>query len=89
MSAIAPIVMPVSASPASIARAIGAPDAVRAVGSACGANPVAVLVPCHRVVGSDGTLTGYAGAGGADSSTVCEPSAKPTPIALNAASMRL
>ena len=44
-----------------IARAIGAPLAVRAVGSAVGRNPVSVIVPCHRVVGSSGALTGYAG----------------------------
>jgi AraC family transcriptional regulator of adaptative response/methylated-DNA-[protein]-cysteine methyltransferase len=43
-----------------IARAIGAPRAVRAVGSACGANPVALAVPCHRSVRSDGGLGGYA-----------------------------
>src|SRR5712671_5756020 len=43
-----------------IARAIGAPDAVRAVGSACGANPVALLVPCHRAIRTDGGLGGYA-----------------------------
>ena len=43
-----------------IARAIGAPDAVRAVGSACGANPVALVVPCHRAVRTDGGLGGYA-----------------------------
>jgi AraC family transcriptional regulator of adaptative response/methylated-DNA-[protein]-cysteine methyltransferase len=43
-----------------IARAIGAPAAVRAVGSACGANPVALLVPCHRCVRTDGGLGGYA-----------------------------
>jgi AraC family transcriptional regulator of adaptative response/methylated-DNA-[protein]-cysteine methyltransferase len=43
-----------------IARAIGAPDAVRAVGSACGANPVALVVPCHRALRSDGGLGGYA-----------------------------
>jgi AraC family transcriptional regulator of adaptative response/methylated-DNA-[protein]-cysteine methyltransferase len=42
-----------------IAQSIGAPKAVRAVGSACGANPLAVLVPCHRAVGADGRLTGY------------------------------
>ncbi len=42
-----------------IARRIGKPSAVRAVGAACGANPVAVAVPCHRVVGGDGKLTGY------------------------------
>jgi O-6-methylguanine DNA methyltransferase len=46
---------------AEIARAIGRPAAVRAVGAANGANPVAVIVPCHRVIGSDGTLTGYGG----------------------------
>jgi len=45
---------------AEIARAIGAPAAVRAVGSACGANPVALVVPCHRAVRSDGGLGGYA-----------------------------
>ncbi len=44
---------------AEIANRIGAPKAVRAVGTACGANPVAIAVPCHRVVGSDGKLTGY------------------------------
>ena len=43
-----------------IARAIGAPAAVRAVGSACGANPVALVVPCHRVLRTDGGLGGYA-----------------------------
>lgn len=43
-----------------IARAIGAPAAVRAVGSACGANPVALVVPCHRVLRADGGLGGYA-----------------------------
>jgi len=45
---------------AQIARAVGAPAAVRAVGSACGANPVALAVPCHRAVRSDGGLGGYA-----------------------------
>ena len=44
-----------------IARRIGAPRAVRAVGAAVGRNPVSVVVPCHRVVGRDGALTGYAG----------------------------
>jgi len=44
---------------AEVARAIGAPKAVRAVGTACGANPVSLLIPCHRVVGSDGSLHGY------------------------------
>ena len=44
---------------AEIAETIGAPKAVRAVGTACGANPLAVVVPCHRVVGTDGKITGY------------------------------
>ena len=44
-----------------VAGAIGRPTAVRAVAQACGANPVAVVVPCHRVIGADGSLTGYAG----------------------------
>jgi AraC family transcriptional regulator of adaptative response/methylated-DNA-[protein]-cysteine methyltransferase len=43
-----------------IAVAVGAPGAARAVGSACAANPVVVVVPCHRVIGSDGSLHGYA-----------------------------
>lgn len=46
---------------AEIATRAGAPKAVRAVGAACGANPVAIIVPCHRVIGRDGRLTGYAG----------------------------
>ena len=44
-----------------LARRIGRPAAVRAVGLANGANPVGIVVPCHRVIGSDGTLTGYGG----------------------------
>jgi methylated-DNA-[protein]-cysteine S-methyltransferase len=46
---------------AEIAERIGRPGACRAVGRANGRNPVAVIVPCHRVIGSDGSLTGYAG----------------------------
>ncbi|MCF4166056.1 bifunctional DNA-binding transcriptional regulator/O6-methylguanine-DNA methyltransferase Ada [Zavarzinia compransoris] len=42
-----------------LAAAIGKPGAARAVGRACGANPVSILVPCHRAVGADGSLTGY------------------------------
>jgi methylated-DNA-[protein]-cysteine S-methyltransferase len=42
-----------------IARAIGKPEAVRAVGMANGSNPVSIVVPCHRVIGSNGSLTGY------------------------------
>jgi methylated-DNA-[protein]-cysteine S-methyltransferase len=44
-----------------IAEAIGRPKAVRAVGAANGRNPVSIIVPCHRVIGSDGSLTGYGG----------------------------
>jgi methylated-DNA-[protein]-cysteine S-methyltransferase len=44
-----------------VARAIGKPTAVRAVGAANGQNPVSIIVPCHRVIGSDGRLTGYGG----------------------------
>jgi methylated-DNA-[protein]-cysteine S-methyltransferase len=44
-----------------LARRIGVPKAVRAVGLANGRNPIGVVVPCHRVVGSDGSLTGYGG----------------------------
>lgn len=44
-----------------IARRIGKPDAVRAVGTANGANPIPIIVPCHRVIGSNGSLTGYGG----------------------------
>ena len=43
-----------------IARQLGRPDAARAVGAAVGRNPIAIIVPCHRVVGADGSLTGYA-----------------------------
>ncbi len=44
-----------------IARRVGQPSAARAVGLANGRNPIAVIVPCHRVIGADGTLTGYGG----------------------------
>jgi AraC family transcriptional regulator, regulatory protein of adaptative response / methylated-DNA-[protein]-cysteine methyltransferase len=44
---------------AQLASAIGRPTATRAVAAACGANPTAVVVPCHRVIGADGSLTGY------------------------------
>lgn len=46
---------------ADLARRIGRPRAVRAAGLANGQNPVSIVVPCHRVIGSDGTLTGYGG----------------------------
>lgn len=44
-----------------LARSIGSPRACRAVGAANGKNPLSIVVPCHRVVGADGTLTGFAG----------------------------
>lgn len=44
-----------------VSRRIGKPSAVRAVGGAIGRNPVSIIVPCHRVTGSSGALTGYAG----------------------------
>ncbi len=44
-----------------IARRVGKPTASRAIGAANGRNPIAIIVPCHRVIGADGTLTGYGG----------------------------
>jgi len=46
---------------AAVAKTIGNPKAVRAVGTALGANPLSILLPCHRVVGANNSLTGYAG----------------------------
>jgi methylated-DNA-[protein]-cysteine S-methyltransferase len=46
---------------AEVAQALGERGAVRAVGAAIGRNPISVIIPCHRVIGADGTLTGYAG----------------------------
>lgn len=61
-----------------IARSVGNPKAVRAVGSACATNPLPVVVPCHRVVRSDGSLGGYAGG----------PDAKRTLLTLEHAAVR-
>jgi AraC family transcriptional regulator of adaptative response/methylated-DNA-[protein]-cysteine methyltransferase len=47
-----------------VAAAVGRPKAYRAAAQACRANPVGIVVPCHRVVGSDGSMTGYAGPSG-------------------------
>jgi methylated-DNA-[protein]-cysteine S-methyltransferase len=44
-----------------IAAAMGRPDAARAIGWANGQNPIPIIVPCHRVIGADGSLTGYGG----------------------------
>jgi len=44
-----------------LARSLGTPQSVRAVGAAVGRNPISIVIPCHRVVGSTGSLTGYAG----------------------------
>jgi methylated-DNA-[protein]-cysteine S-methyltransferase len=46
---------------ATLAKRVGSPAAVRAVGAANGSNPVAVVLPCHRIIGSNGSLTGYGG----------------------------
>ena len=49
-----------------VARRIGRPAAARAVGQALGRNPIPVIIPCHRVVGADGSLTGYSGGAGVE-----------------------
>jgi methylated-DNA-[protein]-cysteine S-methyltransferase len=74
---------------AQVAQAVGRPAAVRAVGAAIGRNPLTIVVPCHRVVGSGGALTGYAGGlerktallalEGARISTQASPGAIPNP----------
>ena len=46
---------------AELARRAGCPGSARAAGAATGRNPLAIVVPCHRIIGSDGSLTGYAG----------------------------
>lgn len=50
-----------TASYSDIALRVGSPAAVRAVGAANGANPIAIVIPCHRIIGSNGSLTGYGG----------------------------
>jgi methylated-DNA-[protein]-cysteine S-methyltransferase len=60
-SALRRIACGTTASYGEIARAVGRPRAVRAVGATNGRNPVALVVPCHRVIGADGSLSGYAG----------------------------
>ena len=60
-NALAEIPLGETTSYARLAERIGRPSAVRAVGLANGANPIAVVVPCHRVIGTGGSLTGYGG----------------------------
>jgi methylated-DNA-[protein]-cysteine S-methyltransferase len=60
-SALAAIPFGETRSYGAIAREIGRPGAARAVGLANGSNPISIIVPCHRVIGADGTLTGYGG----------------------------
>ena len=57
----APFQQPSTISYGQLAERIGRPRAVRAVGLANGSNPVGVVVPCHRVIGANGSLTGYGG----------------------------
>ena len=60
-TALRKIPMGTTVSYGALAKRIGHPAAIRAVGLANGANPISVVVPCHRVIGADGTLTGYGG----------------------------
>jgi len=60
-NALAEIPLGETTSYARLAERLGRPTAVRAVGAANGANPIAIVVPCHRVIGADGALTGYGG----------------------------
>lgn len=61
-----------TASYGEIARRVGAPRAARAVGGAVGRNPISRLVPCHRIIASDGTIGGYGGDGPADRATALD-----------------
>lgn len=61
-----------------VAQAINRPKATRAVAQACGANPVAVVVPCHRVVMSDGSLGGYSGLPGVKTALLAAEGVNPT-----------
>jgi methylated-DNA-[protein]-cysteine S-methyltransferase len=65
---------------AQIARQIGRPDAVRAVGAANGKNPISIVAPCHRVIGSNGELTGFAGGLDAKAYLLRLEGAQPKPI---------
>ena len=64
-----------------VARQIGHPDAVRAVGAANGRNPIAIVTPCHRVIGATGKLTGFAGGLDAKAFLLALESVKPRELA--------
>jgi len=70
-----------TASYGDIARRLGRPGASRAVGRANGHNPIAIVVPCHRVIGSDGSLTGYGGGLEAKTALLALEGALPDPEA--------
>jgi methylated-DNA-[protein]-cysteine S-methyltransferase len=65
---------------AQVARQIGRPDAVRAVGAANGKNPISIVAPCHRVIGSNGELTGFAGGLDAKAYLLRLEGAQPRPV---------
>jgi methylated-DNA-[protein]-cysteine S-methyltransferase len=72
-----------------LARRIGSPNAFRAVGRANGANPIAIVIPCHRVIGSNGKLTGYGGGlPRKELLLALERKQMPLPLAAGAAAMR-
>jgi methylated-DNA-[protein]-cysteine S-methyltransferase len=72
-----------------LARRIGSPNAFRAVGRANGANPIAIVIPCHRVIGSNGKLTGYGGGlPRKELLLALERKQMPLPLAASAAAMR-
>lgn len=66
-----------------IAKQIGNPDAVRAVGAANGRNPISIVVPCHRVIGSTGKLTGFAGGLDVKAHLLALEGAKNVPLLMN------
>lgn len=67
-----------------LAQALGRPAAVRAVGAAVGRNPLSIIVPCHRVLGAGGALTGYAGGLERKQALLRLEGALPAPLALDA-----
>jgi len=65
---------------AGLAARIGRPNAVRAVGAACGANPIPIVIPCHRVIGADGRLTGFGGGLAAKTWLLAHEGARPSQL---------